>query len=68
MTEDFTKVMTEVPTLESKDIADAVLYALSTPEHVQVRVAILSFVHHELFYFNRKFQVHELTIKPIGEM
>lgn len=42
-TKDF---LTNAPALKSKDIADAVLYVLSTPPHVQV---------------------HELTIKPIGE-
>jgi len=35
-----------LPTLNAEDIADAVVYALSTPPHVQV---------------------HELTIKPLGE-
>lgn len=36
----------DFPMLEPKDIADAVLYVLGTPAHVQV---------------------HELTIKPVGE-
>ncbi|KAJ3630072.1 hypothetical protein Zmor_027104 [Zophobas morio] len=36
----------KMPILKSEDIADGVVYALSTPEHVQV---------------------HELTIKPVGE-
>ena len=35
-----------LPALNPKDVADAVLYVLSTPSHVQV---------------------HELTIKPLGE-
>ncbi|XP_966714.4 farnesol dehydrogenase [Tribolium castaneum] len=35
-----------MPILKAEDIADGVVYALSTPEHVQV---------------------HELTIKPVGE-
>lgn len=35
-----------LPALNPKDVADAVLYVLSTPPHVQV---------------------HELTIKPLGE-
>ncbi|KAJ3651589.1 hypothetical protein Zmor_017619 [Zophobas morio] len=34
------------PILQAEDIADGVVYVLSTPEHVQV---------------------HELTIKPVGE-
>ncbi|XP_055536152.1 farnesol dehydrogenase-like [Wyeomyia smithii] len=37
----------EMPLLESEDIAEAVLYVIGTPPHVQV---------------------HELTIKPIGEI
>ncbi|XP_053689237.1 farnesol dehydrogenase-like [Sabethes cyaneus] len=37
----------EMPMLESEDIAEAVLYVVGTPPHVQV---------------------HELTIKPVGEM
>ncbi|CAH1371963.1 unnamed protein product [Tenebrio molitor] len=37
----------KLPFLKSEDIADSVLYVLSTPPHVQV---------------------HELTIKPVGEM
>jgi len=44
---DFSKKVKEMPALKAKDIADGVLYVLSTPAHVQV---------------------HELTIKPIGEM
>ncbi|XP_044262690.1 farnesol dehydrogenase-like [Tribolium madens] len=37
----------KMPILKAGDIADGVIYALSTPEHVQV---------------------HELTIKPVGEI
>ena len=36
----------DFPKLECEDIANAVLYVLGTPSHVQV---------------------HELTIKPVGE-
>lgn len=36
----------KMPHLNAKDIADAVIYVLGTPPHVQV---------------------HELTIKPVGE-
>jgi NADP+-dependent farnesol dehydrogenase len=38
--------LAQMPILKSEDIADGVIYALSTPEHVQI---------------------HELTIKPVGE-
>jgi len=44
--EGFLKRVKEMPALKPKDIADGVLYVLSTPAHVQV---------------------HELTIKPVGE-
>ncbi|EFA05382.1 farnesol dehydrogenase [Tribolium castaneum] len=40
-------IVDKFPALETEDIADGVIYALGTPEHVQV---------------------HELTIKPVGEM
>ncbi|KAJ3664441.1 hypothetical protein Zmor_000005 [Zophobas morio] len=40
------KIMEDRPILQAEDIADGVVYVLSTPEHVQV---------------------HELTIKPVGE-
>jgi len=36
----------DLPSLKAEDIADGIVYALSTPPHVQV---------------------HELTIKPVGE-
>jgi NADP+-dependent farnesol dehydrogenase len=41
------RLRTKMPMLESEDVADSVLYVLSTPPHVQI---------------------HELTIKPVGEM
>ncbi|KAJ3651630.1 hypothetical protein Zmor_017656 [Zophobas morio] len=46
LTPEMKAVYEKMPILQSEDIADGVVYALSTPEHVQV---------------------HELTIKPIGE-
>lgn len=39
--------MSEMPVLNPEDIAQAIIYALGTPPHVQI---------------------HELTIKPIGEL
>ncbi|XP_063929818.1 farnesol dehydrogenase-like [Zophobas morio] len=39
-------ILNSSPSLKAEDIADAIVYALLTPEHVQV---------------------HELTIKPVGE-
>jgi NADP+-dependent farnesol dehydrogenase len=41
------ELIKKMPFLKSEDIADSVLYVLSTAPHVQV---------------------HELMIKPIGEM
>lgn len=41
------KFMASIPLLKSKDVADSVVYVLSTPPRVQV---------------------HELIIKPIGEI
>ncbi|RZB40945.1 adh short, KR, NAD binding 10, and/or Epimerase domain containing protein [Asbolus verrucosus] len=40
-------IIEKFPILQPEDIADGVIYVLSTPEHVQV---------------------HELTIKPVGEL
>jgi NADP-dependent 3-hydroxy acid dehydrogenase YdfG len=34
--EDMLKVLKDIPYLKSKDIADAVIYVLGTPPHVQV--------------------------------
>lgn len=46
MGEDFA-VPDNMPLLQAADVADAVLFCLKTPPHVQI---------------------HELTIKPVGEM
>ncbi|KAJ3629017.1 hypothetical protein MTP99_013441 [Tenebrio molitor] len=43
----FVEKMKKTPKLNAEDVADSVLYVLSTPRHVQI---------------------HELTIKPIGEV
>jgi len=40
------KDLDNLPALKAQDISDGVIYALTTPPHVQV---------------------HELTIKPVGE-
>ncbi|KAJ3651610.1 hypothetical protein Zmor_017639 [Zophobas morio] len=47
MTPEREELFRAIPFLKSEDIADGVVYVLSTPEHVQV---------------------HELTIKPVGEL
>lgn len=44
--QDQVELFKKLPHLQSEDVADAVLYALATPPHVQV---------------------HEITIKPVGE-
>ncbi|CAD7011605.1 farnesol dehydrogenase-like [Ceratitis capitata] len=41
------EVMTDAPFLQPEDVADALVYCLKTPPHVQI---------------------HELTLKPMGEM
>lgn len=58
--------------LNPSDISDAVLYVLSTPPHVQVNQFIIWILALEsiiklailVIFFQ---QVHELTIKPVGE-
>lgn len=36
MTEEFKALLETMPSLESEDVADSVVYVLSTPSHVQV--------------------------------
>lgn len=52
--------------LESEDIADAVLYVLATPPHVQVIIS-QSIYQYITLHSSFSLQVHELTIKPVGE-
>lgn len=47
-----------------EDISNAVLYVLGTPPHVQVRKGNPIVAGDSKSYF---LQVHELTIKPVGE-
>lgn len=69
-TEIFTPEMLEViktmPCLKSEDIAAAVVYVLGTPPHVQVKILERSNEKFFLIFF-LCLQVHELTIKPVGE-
>lgn len=57
----------QMPHLKSEDIADAVVYVLGTPPHVQVK--IVKFVDADFVPLRRliTLKVHELTIKPVGE-
>lgn len=42
----FASFLSTLPMLQADDVADAVLYVLSTPPHVQVRLfAFLSFIN-----------------------
>lgn len=54
-----------MPHLKSEDISAAVVYVLGTPPHVQVnhteQLVIIVFKTFSCY------QVHELTIKPVGE-
>lgn len=50
--------------LQPSDMADGVVYVLSTPPHVQVS----SFTIESLWYIHKfVFQIHELTIRAVGE-
>lgn len=56
------KFLEATPGLTADDIAEAVVYVLSTPPHVQVWETII-----KPSFTNFDFKVHELTIKPLGE-
>ena len=56
------------PILHPADISAAVLYVLGTPPHVQVNDDVNKNIKQILkmyFFFSK--QIHELTIKPVGE-
>lgn len=65
MEEDVLKKQREItPQIEAEDIADAVVYVLSTNPKVQVSTLINTFVLIiKLFIL----QIPELTIQPVGE-
>lgn len=56
------EILKSMPFLEPEDVAGAVLYVLSTPPHVQVKIFAERFL-----VFQWLFQIHELTIQPVGE-
>lgn len=61
---DWAKLYNAMPKLKSDDVADAVLYVLSTPPHVQV-----SRVETKAWFscYNLPLQVQEVMLRPLGE-
>jgi hypothetical protein len=59
-----------MPLLEAEDISQGVLYVLGTPPRVQVRNHNRESFSTDYYFFDLifGFQVHELTIKPVGEL
>lgn len=58
MSEERKKVLESRPILEAEDIANAVLYVLSTPEHVQVLVfyyylLLINILTFLMYFFSR---------------
>jgi NADP+-dependent farnesol dehydrogenase len=44
-------VVDTFPVMSPEDIADGVIYVLSTPEHVQVKINLTVFDFHFFFFF-----------------
>lgn len=61
----FEEFLETLPMLEADDVADAAIYILSTPPHVQVRSRfyIINFV----LISNDISQVQDIMLRPLGE-
>ena len=51
MSKELMEIVNKIPKLTSEDVADSVLYALSTPPHVQVRIIKLAIFFTKLLQF-----------------
>lgn len=62
------ELIDKVPILEAKDVAEAIIYALSTPPHVQVRIILRHTLYYKLSYTipTPKFETNTLYTQYIN--
>lgn len=56
----------KLPALEAEDVAQAILFALATPPHVQVSL-LQTIVNDFYLFICLLLQIHDIIIKPVGE-